>query len=69
MDGQSLAEALGMSKGSLSKRMTNKSEFTLDEIYRILRILGLKPYVIPRLFPENGINEPGVMRRRRGESA
>lgn len=36
-----LAGALGISPGTMSERMTGRSRFTVDEVARLARILGL----------------------------
>ena len=49
-NGVKLARALGISQNSLSKKMTGKSQFTQDEIWRIKKRYGLTPEEVDEIF-------------------
>ena len=59
-----LATELGIrSPATVSRKLNDHSSWTLDEMYRILEVLGESPERLHIIFPKNGINEPGVKRR------
>lgn len=62
VDEPTLARELGLSRGTVSSRLNGHTEWSLREMYAILRLLGRPASDLPWLFPPGGQNEAGCSR-------
>jgi len=62
MDWPALGDYLGICPATISARMNDRSPWRLDEMYRILDLLGHPARDLPLLFPKDGQNEKGCFR-------
>lgn len=58
-----LAEELNVAETTISRKMNAHNEWTLDQMYHILDLIGEKPERMHIIFPRNGQNEPTTKRR------
>jgi hypothetical protein len=61
-DAPVLARALGVSSWTVSSRLNGHTEWTLREMYAVLKLLGRPERDLPWLFPPGGLNEEGCSR-------
>ena len=66
MDAPMLARALGVSPCTVSSRLNGHTEWSLSEMYVVLKLLSRPVRDLPWLFPPGGQNEEGCSR---GEAA
>jgi hypothetical protein len=62
--GPTLAAELGISVVTLSHRLNGKYPWTSDEMYKFMELTEQPFHRMHEIFPRNGINEPGVKRRK-----
>ena len=56
--GNYLARKMGTTPQNISRRMTGKAPWRVDEMYNILSMLGEPDSKLPEYFPRNGIDLP-----------
>lgn len=61
IDGKTLAEEIGLSPVSMSRKLNGHTDFSLSEMWKILRVLGAEPEEMASLFPEGGQDEVKVI--------
>jgi hypothetical protein len=52
-----LAEIIGRSPGHVSSCLNGKAQWKLDEVYKILDVLGEKPENMHKIFPKDGVDK------------
>lgn len=65
-DNSSLGELLGRAASHISRCLNAKSQWKLDEVYKILEAVGEKPENIHEIFPKDGIDKD-YMENRQGD--
>ena len=55
IDGIALSEEIGLGDNGVSNRLTQKTPWKLDEVYRACRALEIPLTEIPRYWPEGGV--------------
>ena len=63
---EAAARALGISEATFSRRMTDKSDWTLSEAHRLMRLTGEPPEKMAEVFPPNGISHEDAFTRSEG---
>lgn len=58
-DGGRLAELVGITKSTLSRKLCGHLCWTLDEAYRVLAVLRVRPELIGEYFPPEGRQPSG----------
>lgn len=58
-----LAEELNVTHTTVSRKLNAHTQWTLDQMYHILDMIGEKPERMHVIFPRNGQNEPTAKRR------
>ena len=58
INGNYLARKLDTTPQNISRRMTGKAPWRVDEMYNILSMLGEPDSKLPEYFPRNGIDLP-----------
>lgn len=59
---EDLAAELLIGKDTASRKLNCHSEWTCDQMWKIMDLLGQPEHKLHEIFPRNGINEPGVKR-------
>lgn len=62
VDAHVLARTLGVSAWTVSQKLNNHSEWSLDEMYAVLDLLGRPAKDLHLFFPRGGQNEEGCFR-------
>lgn len=62
VDAPVLARALGVCAWTVSRKLNGHVQWTLDEMYTVLGLLGRPDKDLPGLFPPGGQNEEGCSR-------
>lgn len=59
-----LAAELGISVVTISHRLNGHQPWTCDEMYKFMELTEQPFCLMHEIFPRDGINEPGVKRRK-----
>ena len=62
-NGEQLAEAIGVSKNTISASLCGRRPWTSDEMYKIMDLFRLPYSLLPVIFPKSGIQDRRCFRQ------